>query len=300
MLFILIPTGSATNDIAINDQEVNKENTKDVTNEIIEEKPTSLNVKIEESIENKDGKVRFNIKTNLPNKTELTVGISEISNGDYNGQTKAIVTNGEAQTEWFSNKGEPLNGGEYKLSISMSIPSTQSEEVQKVVGKNGEYLEGDLVIKNNGSFYVSMEKTITLDNTISEEEKVKQEEVEEQITKNTQDVYTNEIEQIVNSIIMRELSGNITNTTLESLRINENLGTDSNEDVIVLADLSWSTKNLEKMTREMLEMYSDHLAVNLSSQLADGSEIALFWKAEYTGLNIKHSYYIKNGNAYKQ
>lgn len=145
-----------------------------------------------------------------------------------------------------------------------------------------------------------MEKTITLDNTISEEEKVKQEEVEEQITKNTQDVDTNEIEQIVNSIIMRELSGNITNTTLESLRINENLGTDSNEDVIVLADLSWSTKNLEKMTREMLEMYSDHLAVNLSSQLADGSEIALFWKAEYTGLNIKHSYYIKNGNAYKQ
>ena len=33
---------------------------------------------------------------------------------------------------------------------------------------------------------------------------------------------------------------------------------------------------------------------------AEGSEIALFWKAEYTGLDIKHSYYIKNGNAYKQ
>lgn len=82
--------------------------------------------------------------------------------------------------------------------------------------------------------------------------------------------------------------------------VNENMGTDSEEEVIVLAYLSWSTKNLEKMTREMLEMYSNHLAAKLAPQLSDGSEIALFWDAEYTGLSIKHSYCIKNGNAYVQ
>lgn len=133
---------------------------------------TSLDVKIEESIEKENGKIRFNIKTNLPDTAELMIGISEVSNGDYRGQTKAIVENGEAQTEWFSNKGEALRNGEYNLSISMSIPATQSEEVQKVVGKNGEYLEGDLVVKDNGTAHVSMEKTITLDGGASAEDKV--------------------------------------------------------------------------------------------------------------------------------
>ena len=75
---------------------------------------------------------------------------------------------------------------------------------------------------------------------------------------------------------------------------------DSEDDVVVLAYLSWSTKNSERTTRNMLETYSDHLAATLSSKLAEGSEIAVSWDAEYTGLNIKHSYYIENGNAYKQ
>lgn len=128
----------------------------------------------------------------------------------------------------------------------------------------------------------------------------KEKEAEEQAKKDALGVDTDEVEQIANSIIMGELGDSITNTTLESVQVNENAGTDSNKDVIVLANLSWSTKNSEKMTREMLEMYSDHLATNLSSNLPEGSEIAIFWNAEYTELNIKHSYYIKNTNAYKQ
>lgn len=113
-------------------------------------------------------------------------------------------------------------------------------------------------------------------------------------------VDTDAVKKTANSIIKKELGDQVTNTTLDSLDVNENLGTDSNKDVVVLAKLSWSTKNSEKTTREMLEMYSDHLAAKLAPELAEGSEIALFWKAEYTGLDIKHSYYIKNGNAYKQ
>lgn len=104
----------------------------------------------------------------------------------------------------------------------------------------------------------------------------------------------------VNSIIRKELGGQITNTILTSVTVNENLGTEAENDVIVLANLSWSVKNREELTREMLEMYSDHLAVKIASELEDGSEIALFWDATYTGLNIKHSYYVENGNAYKQ
>ena len=113
-------------------------------------------------------------------------------------------------------------------------------------------------------------------------------------------VDTDAVKQTVNSIIKQELSDQVTNTTLDTLLVNENSGTDSNKDVIVVAYLTWSTKNSEKTTIEMLKMYSNHLATKLAPELAEGSEIALCWKAEYAGLDIKHSYYIKNGNAYKQ
>lgn len=133
-----------------------------------------------------------------------------------------------------------------------------------------------------------------------EAEEQAKKEAEEQARKEAQGVDTEYVKHVADSIITSELRGQVTNTTLESVRVNENAGTESNKDVVVLVNLSWSTKNLENTTRTMLEMYSDHLAAKLSSQLAEGSEIALFWKAEYTGLDIKHSYYIKNGNAYKQ
>lgn len=136
----------------------------------------------------------------------------------------------------------------------------------------------------------------TVENTYEENNNTSENSTKEDV----QYTRLDEIKQDIDYVLSKELRNQITNTTLENLQVNENLGTDNSEDVIVLVDLSWSTKNLENTTRTMLEMYSDHLAAKLSSQLAEGSEIALFWKAEYTGLDIKHSYYIKNGNAYKQ
>lgn len=145
------------------------------------------------------------------------------------------------------------------------------------------------------------EDKVEEDNTEVETEEEEEVYTEQEVyAEEEEEVYTDTIKEIADSIISRELYNNLTNTTLDLLRVNENMGTDSEEDVIVLADLSWSTKNLEKTTREMIEMYSDHLAANLAEELADGSEIALFWDAEYTGLSIKHSYYVENGNAYSQ
>lgn len=148
---------------------------------------------------------------------------------------------------------------------------------------------------------IQTEDKVEEDNTEVETEEEEEVYTEQEVyAEEEEEVYTDTIKEIADSIISRELYNNLTNTTLDLLRVNENMGTDSEEDVIVLADLSWSTKNLEKTTREMIEMYSDHLAANLAEELADGSEIALFWDAEYTGLSIKHSYYVENGNAYSQ
>ena len=135
----------------------------------------------------------------------------------------------------------------------------------------------------------------------AEEAKLAEEKAKKEAEALDKGVDTDAVKQTANSIIKKELDDQIADTILDELRVNENSGTDSNKDVIVLANLTWRVqKVLKKTTIEMLEMYSDHLAAKLAPELAEGSEIALFWNAEYTGLDIKYSYYVKNGNAYRQ
>ena len=91
--------------------------------------------------------VLFDIETNLPDEAVLMLTLSK---GDYNtddsftAQTKVTVKGGKATSDAFSAKGEPLNG-DFDLSISMSLPSTQSDAVRKVIGENGENMTGGLV-----------------------------------------------------------------------------------------------------------------------------------------------------------
>ena len=91
--------------------------------------------------------VLFDIDTNLPDEAVLML---TLSNGDYNtddsftAQTKVTINDGKATSDAFSAKGEPLSG-DFDLSISMSLPSTQSDAVRKVIGENGENMTGGLV-----------------------------------------------------------------------------------------------------------------------------------------------------------
>lgn len=94
----------------------------------------------------KDG-VIFNIETNLPDETNLMLSLTK---GDYNtdnaftAQTNVIINEGKATSEPFSNKGTALNG-DFDLSVSMSLPSLQTDTVRAVIGENGEYMTGSLV-----------------------------------------------------------------------------------------------------------------------------------------------------------
>ena len=91
--------------------------------------------------------IAFDVTTNLPDETVLMLSLSK---GDYNtddyftAQTKVTIANGKATSESFSNKGESLTG-EYDLSVSMSLPSLQSDAVRAVIGEKGEYMTGALV-----------------------------------------------------------------------------------------------------------------------------------------------------------
>lgn len=141
-----------------------------------------LNVELNETMESNNGKVRFTIQTTLPDTTELMLTLKELNN-KYIGQTKVTIMNGTATTEWFSNSDSALRNGEYSLSISMSLPIFQSEEVQKVVGSNGELMQGEYVKKATieDSYIVSKETSVTINNGASLQEKISIDEEHKQV-----------------------------------------------------------------------------------------------------------------------
>lgn len=116
--------------------------------------------------------VIFDIETNLPDETNLMLTLSK---GDYNNndaftsQTNVIIAEGKATSEPFSNKGAALNG-EFDLSVSMSLPSLQTDTVREVIGENGEYMAGSLVEKSSigtsnivkANFSVSIGNNVTV------------------------------------------------------------------------------------------------------------------------------------------
>lgn len=86
-------------------------------------------------------------------------------------------------------------------------------------------------------------------------------------------------------------------TTVKEIQVNKNMGLDDGS-YIVLPYLKWDVKNSKKTTKEMLEMYSDHLAATLAEE-GDISEITVFWEVPYhvEGDNIAKFNYTKNGDS---
>ena len=68
-------------------------------------------------------------------------------------------------------------------------------------------------------------------------------------------------------------------TEIDSITINDDLGTDTPGDYIVLVRLIWNGKNSGTSAKETLKMYSDDLAASLYEGSSDVQEIAVFWTA---------------------
>lgn len=88
------------------------------------------------------------------------------------------------------------------------------------------------------------------------------------------------------------------NTVVNSVTVNENAGTENTDDVIVLVNLTWYTKNREDQTRKVIEILSNRIARKLENHLPNESELTLFWDADFTGLSIKHSFYKRDNEMY--
>lgn len=94
----------------------------------------------------------------------------------------------------------------------------------------------------------------------------------------------------IKQFVQDTVADNYRSTTVDSITINENLGTDTADDYIVLVNLTWDVKNSAKTTKEMLEMYTSDLAANLNQTFDSVSEIAVFWAVPYHNSDGKISY----------
>lgn len=107
-------------------------------------------------------------------------------------------------------------------------------------------------------------------------EAAEKEDTQNEDTENEADLSREEeIQAAVEDIIAEVFKG----TDIDKIAVNENLGLEDGS-FIVLPHLTWNVKNKEKMTREMLEQYSDHLAAKLAAE-SDVSEITIFWEVPY-------------------
>jgi len=86
---------------------------------------------------------------------------------------------------------------------------------------------------------------------------------------------TSVIELEIESIVDTDLN----DTSITNLRVNEDMSVDE-ERYIILVDLSWSVKNTPGTTKDMLDMYSDHLAAKLTDHKSI-YELVLFWTVPY-------------------
>jgi hypothetical protein len=123
------------------------------------------------------------------------------------------------------------------------------------------------------------------------------EEVEEEEAEPVDQTQDNKdsIESAVNNVVRADLD----NTTITDLRVNQDVSVDE-ERYIVLVDLEWDVKNGADTTKEMLDMYSDHLAASLANDELI-YELVMFWTVPYHNKNdsiLKKTYENEGGGMF--
>lgn len=83
------------------------------------------------------------------------------------------------------------------------------------------------------------------------------------------------------------------NTTVDSVTVNEHLGTEKEDDFVLLVYATWDVKNSVKMTNKVLAMYSEDFAARVGQELENVQDLSVFWTVPYyseTDISVKYSY----------
>lgn len=113
--------------------------------------------------------------------------------------------------------------------------------------------------------------------TESQETKDTEKTVESEVTENTEISEYDKVKTQIKSYI----NANYTNTILDDLAVNDDLGTDADGDYVVLVNLTWNQKNTGKTSQEMLDMYSSDMAARIYQDMPEVQELRIFWTVPY-------------------
>ena len=101
----------------------------------------------------------------------------------------------------------------------------------------------------------------------------------------------------IEKTIKDRVSENYTQTTVDRISINDDLGTESNQnDWVVLVYLTWDVHNSGETSEKVLRMYSDDLAASLAKEYENIQEIACFWEVPNLTSNTSKWAYERSGD----
>lgn len=181
--FFLMIGSLSTSSVEPEDNDIAKSEDKPVDSVVINNSNSKENIDLKLEIIEKvnNGKVKFEINTNLPDSTEGLVTLLNESI-DHTAQSKVVIKNGSGITEEFSNKGEPLVSGLYKIAFSTPVYELQPESVQKFIGENYKNIKSEYLNDGELGKNIIYEKEINLKTSdVSEEEIINQNESEKEV-----------------------------------------------------------------------------------------------------------------------
>lgn len=128
-----------------------------------EQASAPFDVSFEVGMDVNDRKPVVRVRTNLPENTTFMSDVaSPINEGGtgYFAQDKAAVSpTGLVEFGPFTNQGEALRPGKYRMTIETIMAALQPENVRTVFGQNGENLTGNKVSKMSVGSEIGVSQT---------------------------------------------------------------------------------------------------------------------------------------------
>jgi hypothetical protein len=85
----------------------------------------------------------------------------------------------------------------------------------------------------------------------------------------------------VKNKVQQYIDDNYTYTSIDSVTVTEDLGTDDAGDYIASVSLTWDQKNSGKTSQEMLKLYSSDMAARMYDDLPEIQELVVYWTVPY-------------------
>lgn len=88
-------------------------------------------------------------------------------------------------------------------------------------------------------------------------------------------------------------------TDVNSIALNNNLGSDKEENYSALVYLTWNANISEEGSKKMLKAYSDALADMVADEWSEIQEIAIIWTVSYNDVTVQCAYERKDGRMHE-